>query len=670
MHDADKIAMRQDKGALISALQEAGARQQGNMFFCFAHEDGKKPNLSVYQTEEGAWKAKCHSANCNWQGDIFDVKAVAARKPVGEVLKDMGNGAHTKTTTAYSSLTALTEAALRAAKRETEDYQLTETNEYTNPETGNIDLVTFRFENLDGKCFRQGHQASDGFHLEAGPKPWPLFNRKRMKDATVVFVVEGEKCVRELTKYGFVATTAPCGARKSKYADWTPLKGKKVYLWPDNDPVDAKTKISGGIEHMKEIAAQLHELNSTTEVYWIDPAFHHLGPKEDVVECLRDCGATTDEQRIAFLKDAVLANAKLYEFPPEAPQENSHLQKKEAVDEPILIQMSEVVSAPLRWLWPNRVPLGKLTLFAGDPGLGKSFMTLDMAARVSTGTPWPDSIEPTEVGNVIILSAEDDPADTIKPRLEALGANMDRITLLDGVKRAKGIGYFSLEGDLPVLERAIHKTPGLRLIVLDPVSAYLGGTDSHKNAEVRGLLAPLCSLAARYGVSATCVTHLNKSVTGKALFRAMGSLAFAAAARAAWLIAKDENDEQRRLFLPIKMNLASEPTGLAYRIEGSPAKIEWERDAISQTADEALGSEHRPQGWQRDSCVEWLKNVLSGEPVPVTELKELAKSAGFASWHTIERARESAGIKVHKTGFGIGGMWVWELKKPMPKIPQ
>ena len=233
----------------------------------------------------------------------------------------------------------------------------------------------------------------------------------------------------------------------------------------------------------------------------------------------------------------------------------------------ILQSLVVVTRESLEWLWPGRIPLGKLTLLAGDPGLGKSFVTLDIASRVSRGDAWPDMpLLKQTPGDVILLNAEDDLADTIAPRLDKMSADDSRILALEGIEADGKRRHFSLEADLPRLEEVLAENEDIRLVVIDPIAAYCGAVDSHKNSDVRGLLAPLAELAGRYRVAIVSVTHLSKSGGTKAVYRAMGSLAFAAAARAVWAITKDSDDPERRLFLPAKLNLARDPDGLAYRI--------------------------------------------------------------------------------------------------------
>jgi putative DNA primase/helicase len=167
----------------------------------------------------------------------------------------------------------------------------------------------------------------------------------------------------------------------------------------------------------------------------------------------------------------------------------------------VLRRVSDIPAQELQWLWPGRIPLGKLPLFAGDPGLGKSFVALDIAAHVTRGEKWPDGEQCSGgPGSVIVLSAEDDPADTIRPRLEAAGADLNKVHILQAVRRDKPNGEsrlesFSLESDLVLLQDAVVSLGDVRLVVIDPISAYLGSTDSHVNAKVRSLLSPLAELA-------------------------------------------------------------------------------------------------------------------------------------------------------------------------------
>ena len=252
-------------------------------------------------------------------------------------------------------------------------------------------------------------------------------------------------------------------------------------------------------------------------------------------------------------------------------------------------KMSDIRSAPVSWLWPGRIPRGKVTLIAGDPGLGKSFLTMDIAARVTrAGTgwndgedrdqngrgpgDWPDAPTPLRApGEVVIFNAEDDAGDTLRPRLEAAGADIDRVRIIDGVDRdeERDQGFFSLDRDIETLSFFLRKLRSPRLVIIDPISAFMGATDTHRNSDVRAVLARLGAVAAGHDVAIVCVTHLSKSTEGqskKAVHRLMGSLAFAAAARMVWMVGKHPDDADRRVMTLVKSNLDACRTGLSYRI--------------------------------------------------------------------------------------------------------
>jgi hypothetical protein len=271
---------------------------------------------------------------------------------------------------------------------------------------------------------------------------------------------------------------------------------------------------------------------------------------------------------------------------------------------------------------------------------------------------------------VIFLSAEDDAGDTIRPRLDAAGADVSRAYLLKAVRVILSDGLpseksFSLETDVTQLEDALRQRPDVRLIVIDPISAYLGGTDSHSNAEIRGLLAPLTALAARYGVAILAVTHLRKA-PGAAVHRAISSIAFAAAARAVWAVAPDPDDSELRLMLPVKQNLAANTGGFAFRIEApnGTARLVWDSGTVRADVNDVLGGfEDRETRSARREAEEWLRDVLADGPVAVTKIQADAKSAGIAG-HTLRDAATALRVQREKIGFKLG--WEWSLPKDAP----
>jgi archaellum biogenesis ATPase FlaH len=358
-----------------------------------------------------------------------------------------------------------------------------------------------------------------------------------------------------------------------------------------------------------------------------------------------------------------LAHDVCTRYPAGIPAKNGAEPSGGAISLAKIRTFSSIDPEPLRWLWRGRIPLGKLTVIAGDPGLGKSLLTIDIAARVSTGAVFPDG-SPCEVGSVILLSAEDDAADTIRPRLDAAGAYISRVHLLDSVRNVTGDGKsvetsFNLERDTDALEDAIRQT-GARLIVIDPISAYLGGTDSHNNSAVRGLLSPLAGLAGNYKVAVVAVTHLRKSA-GAAIHRIAESLAFSAAARAAWGVAPDPDDQSRQLFAPIKQNLGR-AGGLAYRIEAlnDVAYIAWEPGAVAVDVNTVMGGfESREDHSERREAGDWLKDLLADGPRGAADVRNQARVVGL-TWITVRRAADSIGIVKRKIG-GRGAGWEWAL---------
>ncbi len=323
-------------------------------------------------------------------------------------------------------------------------------------------------------------------------------------------------------------------------------------------------------------------------------------------------------------------------------------------------RLSDIAPVELSWLWPGRIPLGKLTLLVGDPGLGKSFLMLDIAARLSSGTAWPDSRnESVEPRNVVLLSAEDDLADTIRPRLDATHADCSRIEAITSVVRNKqGVrDCLTLDTDMQMLREAIGET-NASLCVIDPISAYLGRRDSHSNADIRGLLHPLADIASELGCAIVAVSHLNKQSGGQAMQRAMGSLAFIAAARMGWLLAKDKEDETRRLLLPIKTNLVQEPHGIAFRI--IDGKLDWDDTPVTGVDADSVLQDDREDRPERKAAEEWLLELLATDPMDVREIRRCAEAECIA-WRTIERAKKSLCIVSSRSGYGHGGKFVWDL---------
>ena len=342
-------------------------------------------------------------------------------------------------------------------------------------------------------------------------------------------------------------------------------------------------------------------------------------------------------------------------------------ESQDADPSPVLICMADVEPREISWLWPGRVPLGRITLLVGMPGEGKSFLSIDMAARVTTGSQWPDGSECPR-GSVILISAEDDPHDTIRPRLDASGADTTKVHLFAAV-RVGGVERMVTLADLPTIEATLQRVPDCRLIVVDPIGSFLGGrTDAHRDNEVRGVLAPIAKLAERYGAAVVVVAHRRKSAGSHADDTALGSRAFTGIARAVWHLAADSDNQDRRLLLPGKNNLARKGNGLAFSIVGEPGRVVWERDPVTMTADDAMAAEAEkqrrkpgPNAKTRREVVDWLRAALADGPRLVNDLDSEAAAHGHSK-ATVRRAKEELGVKPFRES--VPGPWSCRLPDP------
>jgi hypothetical protein len=340
-------------------------------------------------------------------------------------------------------------------------------------------------------------------------------------------------------------------------------------------------------------------------------------------------------------------------------------QMRQPLPSVILVRTSDIVPEKIEWIWPGFVASGRPTGLVGYPGLGKSQVAIDLAATVSTGRDWPGGASNRKAGHVIILAAEDDPADTIVPRLIAAGADRSRIHIVKAVKDGDGERPFNLSVDLVRLEKE-HDLGQVNLLEIDPVSAYLGSTKgNHVNrnngGDVRTVQDRLAIFAAKHELAILAVSHLNKSSGARAITRIMGSLEWVAAPRAVFLVT-EEVGTGRRLFLPLKNNLAPDRFGYAFRIENrivadgiTTSAIVWDHDPVTITAEEALAAAAKKPP---SAAIDFLQQALSDGPMDQTEIVRLGREAGFTE-KNLRSAREKLGVKPTKEGFGAKGKWVW-----------
>jgi hypothetical protein len=330
------------------------------------------------------------------------------------------------------------------------------------------------------------------------------------------------------------------------------------------------------------------------------------------------------------------------------------------------VRADTVEQRPVEWLWANRMARGKQTLLGGDPGLGKSQISIDAIARITRQGSWPDGgIAPD--GNCLILSAEDADADTICPRLEVAGADLSRVHIIKSIEESGNKRSFSLARDLNLLATKIEQVGDVAMIVIDPITAYMGGgIDSHRTTDVRSVLEPFEKFADRYRCGILSITHPPKAAQAKAINAFTGSLAFVAAARIV-LVALEEVDTDRRLLLGVKNNLGPMPSGIGYRLATkatlkgivAPGVI-WDSQPVYVTANEAIHAvaDEASKSGARQKAGDFLKGYLETGAMPADDVKAAADANGIAE-RTLRRARDDLKIVVEKSGYAGG--WIWRL---------
>ena len=337
-------------------------------------------------------------------------------------------------------------------------------------------------------------------------------------------------------------------------------------------------------------------------------------------------------------------------------------------DKVILTCGTDLTPEPYRWLWQYWLAMGKLHILAGAPGQGKTTIALAMAATITIGGRWPDGSR-CAPGNVLIWSGEDDPADTLVPRLMAAGADRARCYFIEGARRGGEVVPFDPARDLGQLLEAIEKIGGISLLVIDPVVSAVTG-DSHKNTEVRRALQPLVDLAAKCDCAVLGITHFAKGGQGTdPAQRVVGSVAFTAVARVVMVAAKvkgDEEGQDTRILARSKSNIGPDDGGFQYHLEQSEplpgihaSHIAWGK-AVEGTARELLTDpDDGPQDDASDA-VELLRAEL--DTVRWTSCDEAAKplkAAGFSK-KQIWAASKKVGVMRKKDG--MKGGWMWRLR--------
>lgn len=592
--------------SVCDALRARGIRVQQKSGYqiakCPAHDDSA-PSLSISAGDDGRALLKCH-AGCSAQ-QITEALGLSARDlfPEREPNTDRVVARYTYTDEAGAPL--------------------------------------FRVNRTEGKRFYQEHPTGSRWVSGLNGVRRVLYRLPEVLAAAergdVVYVAEGEKDADALAEHGVTATTSPMGAGKWRTEYTDALRGAHAVIVADKD--------APGRKHAAHVAAEIAGVAASVRIV-------EAASGKDAHDHLKAGHGVED-----FLDAPDNASAA------ETPLSEHDDQSMQTAQE-VGVLLSDVAVEAVEWLWYGRIPLGMITVLDGDPGLGKSTLSLDFAARVTQGRAFPDDKLRIGPAGVVLLSAEDDLSNTVRPRLDAAGADVSRVLALREVLDDDTRRPPVLPGDLPWVRAAIQRVAA-KLVIIDPLFAFLGGNiDTNKDDQVRRGLHPFMLLASETGAAIVIVRHLNKNNTGgNPLYRGGGSIGIVGAARSGLLVARDPGDPDKRVIASTKCNLAPEVPSIAYHIEAaaqSSAVVydgRSEYDAATALSGNALA---------RDEAETFLLNILADGPLAANEVKRLAREGDIAE-RTLFRAKKKAGVIAKQLGHHQG--WEWSLPTSQDATP-
>jgi len=330
------------------------------------------------------------------------------------------------------------------------------------------------------------------------------------------------------------------------------------------------------------------------------------------------------------------------------------------------ICLANVEMKQTEWLWQDRIPLGNLSMIFGDGGCGKSQTTLYMASQVSQGKEWFDG-SPCQGGQTLLVTGEDSLASTVAPRLTAAGADLQKThamgLVIDYDKSGNSKPRCFTLSDMPELKSMLSDMKDCRLVIIDPIAAFLDGRDSHKDSSIRELLTPLQKLAEDLNLAIVMVAHTNKSKGGKASAKVMGSAGFNNAVRSSFYAGKDA-DSDNYCLAHVKHNLAIQQPTLSYQIAGveldggiQTSKVDWLGE-VETTADEMVEAAEQPTG-KIDDAIDFLQGQFEERDSKyANDITDAARRLGI-SRATIYRAKDRLGLVATKPEFG--GRAIWSL---------
>ncbi len=486
------------------------------------------------------------------------------------------------------------------------------------------------------------------------------YGQHRLHEATNeerLFLSEGESDTWTLWYCDLPALGLP-GANTANSLEAEQLNHfENIYLLPHND--------NAGKQFVEGIRKRLRQLGYGGRLWLVEIPNRY----KDVSEWYVAVGKEAFKRELAMAlpeaKPLAIEPRQSATKPTAGTQLNGHAEQPR-IRQLMIRNFAKIQPQKTRWLWRGYIPLGTLTILDGDPGLGKSTICIDLIARVTRGQPMPNDGKTDLDGPAValILSAEDAPENTIRPRLDAAGADVNLVENIEATKVGEdGERPPVLPADVDLLEEKIAET-NAKLVVIDVFTAYLDGElDAHRDQDVRRCLHRLKILAQRTGCAIILIRHLNKLNGGAAIYRGGGSIGITGAARSVLMVGKNPTEPTQFVLAPIKCNLCKPPPALTYSIMNAGddvSVIGWGQET-SLSADDLLGCQSQ-KGTVAEQCAALIRDLLADGPKLSDDMEDELKANGYKD-NAIRDGRKKAKVRAFKKGFGEASKWWWELQK-------
>ena len=619
------------------------------------HKNGdQSPSLSIARVGDKFLmhcKSGCHTKDIlaaanKTEADLFIDDASASPPPAKKKLKE------------HDTAQAALKAAHWSVSEKYKKIEKSKSYEYKNAD-GSIFGYVARFDVPGDKVFKQiKHLANGKWQCTAGDDPWPLYRLTEMPTDGPVFLHEGEKAACAGAAAGLPSIASKGGCKAASQSDWTPLCGKEVVILPDND--------QQGEKYAAEVTKILHQLvpPATVKIVRLDGRPSDGGDFADILAACADC---KDEEVLAGLRqtvESIAADTEAEIFVSLAVKSAPENQAKNIFEKPKRIMvtqcMADIQPRAVDWLWKNRIPMGQLTLLTGPQGGTKSFLTVDLATRVSQGSKHPDGTGVCPQGQALFFTTEDEPGQAIVPRLQACGANMKNVHYMYGTAEdleddTENAKQLKLKTDIELLEQTISGMGNVKLLIFDPLEDYIDG-DNNNNKEVRTALTQLKAMAQRQNIAVVAVHHINKrSNDVTAVQTAGGAGAWTQVPRSVLHVIADPEDDnlgatRRRLVIVTKSNYGGTNEAQAYRLSDAPhPSIEWLPNILTVDANAVVkastqSDDGRKKTDKREMAIADLHEIMQDGPLDTKDIEQKMRDRGHSE-RQIRVARKENGLE-------------------------